>query len=420
MCSSPAYTSFKAPIEPGWPRFDHSISCPVQMGADVEDQGVDPTQADFAAVTPMEGGVQRTWHRLVRPSSNTQRLAVVAASPELRWQPEEMSSDANKERRSNVGNFQRVLVAEHHKATRSMLIQMLRKWGFEAVSARSGMEVLQIVEQDRPPELIMLSRMLPGIDTVELCRRISGYRSEYTPYILVLAMQNDRGEIVRALESGAAEYLTTPFEAKELRARLIVATRILQRQESLITSRDQFRALATKDGLTGIWNRRSIQEILEDELDRAACSDRSTGVLLVDLDHFKRVNDTHGHLAGDLVLQETSRRLKNALRIYDSLGRYGGEEFLIVVPGSLEEELCELAERMRAIIEREPIFIGETEVRITLSIGAAIVPPRGKLPASVLAVADQALYDAKKLGRNCICMRGLTTRSIPPASCGSR
>jgi diguanylate cyclase (GGDEF)-like protein len=168
--------------------------------------------------------------------------------------------------------------------------------------------------------------------------------------------------------------------------------------------------------LTGIWNRRSVLEILESELDRGAQSERSTGVLLVDLDHFKKVNDTHGHLVGDLVLRETSQRLKNTLRIYDSIGRYGGEEFLIVVPGTVEGELRELAERLRLAIEKAPIRIGEGEIRITLSIGAAIMPPRGRRPASVLADADEALYDAKRFGRNCICMRGETVQLIHPAS----
>lgn len=308
--------------------------------------------------------------------------------------------DSRAERRMNIGNFQRILVAEDHRGTRRMLIQMLHAWGFIVVPAKSGPEVLKIVEQTQPPELIVLSRMLPGVDVFELCQRLSNRHSDYSPYIFVLAMQSDQHEVVRALESGAAEYLTTPFEAQELRARLLVASRILKRQESLVLSRDKFRILATKDPLTGVWNRRSINQTLKDQLDRASLSEGSTGVLLIDLDHFKKVNDTHGHLAGDFVLQETSRRLKNALRPYDSIGRYGGEEFLIVVPDAAEGELCQLAERLRKAIESEPIRVGENEIRITLSIGATIALSGETLPSQVIAIADAALYDAKRFGRN--------------------
>ncbi|MGO9433659.1 MAG: diguanylate cyclase [Terracidiphilus sp.] len=414
MYSSFAYASFRAPAVAEWPSLDRGIQSVFQTADDlVQQDGRNTAQEEFSEGTPVDDVAQKARHYLVR-TANASRLSFSVAFPELPWRSE-MSSQVNTERRSNVGNFQRVVVAEDHKGTRQMLFQMLRKWGFEPVPAANGAEVLQIVAQERPPELIILSRTLPGIDAVELCRRISEHQTEYAPYILMLSMQNDRREIARALESGAAEYMTTPFEAKELRARLIVATRILKRQESLIASREQFRVLATKDSLTGIWNRQSIHEILESELDRAAQSERSTGVLLVDLDHFKRVNDTHGHLTGDLVLRETSQRLKNTLRIYDSIGRYGGEEFLIVVPGALEGELCELAERLRLAIEKDPIRTGESELHITLSIGAAIVPPREKSQASVVAAADEALYDAKRFGRNCICMRGETIQPIRPA-----
>lgn len=367
-----------------------------------------------------DDSIQSLWSKLAHeerselpgksdPGSPFSRAHTASRSPVVTMLPErqrrsETPNKVSTERRTNIGNFQRVIVAEQHSATRQMLLQMLRHWGFEAMAAETGAEVLQIIDRSRPPELIIMSQNLPGIDTVELCRQISNRHIEYSPYILMLAIQNDKRQLVRALESGAAEYLTTPFEAKELRARLIVATRIVKRQQCLLASREQFRVLATKDSLTGIWNRRSIHEILDTELDGAAHSERSTGVLLVDLDHFKRVNDTHGHLVGDLVLRETSQRLRNVLRQYDSIGRYGGEEFLIVVPGSLEGELCDLAERLRLAVAADPIRIGETELRITLSIGAAIVPPHAKMPASVLAIADEALYDAKRFGRNRVCM----------------
>jgi two-component system cell cycle response regulator len=348
----------------------------------------------FSEAVLMEGDAYGVSDRLLHKSLS-KNLPVVAPLYGSRRSQEVIS-----ERRANIGSFQRVLVAEHHKGTRRMLLQMLRKWGFDVVPATTGLEALKILEQSRPPELIIVSRMLPDIDVFEFCRRLTGHQSDYSPYILVLAMQGDQCEVVRALESGAAEYLTTPFEAEELRARLSVAVRILKRQENLITSRDRFRILATRDTLTGVWNRRSIDLLLNDELDRAAISDRATGVLLIDLDHFKNVNDTHGHSAGDCVLRETSRRLKDILRTYDSIGRYGGEEFLIVVPGSDEEELCRLAERLRKAVEKNPIRVGEDEIRVTLSVGAAIVPPGANMQSDVLAIADAALYDAKKFGRN--------------------
>lgn len=206
--------------------------------------------------------------------------------------------------------------------------------------------------------------------------------------------------MVSALESGAAGYLTTPFEASELRARLIVATRILKRQDSLIRVRDLLRIQATKDALTGVWNRRAILGILENELSSGLRHERPTGILLVDLDHFKRVNDLHGHLVGDLVLRETGRRLSRTLRSYDSIGRYGGEEFLIIVPGANQGELCELAERIRAVMENEPVDSGRNKIRIMMSVGATIAPVREKSLSKVIAVADAALYKAKKMGRN--------------------
>lgn len=357
------------------------------------------TMADHSIRPASDGCQDESSEENLPGVRTTDELPLVAQPSNSRWRPE-MLAEVAEERRSNIGHFQRILVAENHGATRSMLVQMLREWGFEVVTATNGAEVLRIVAEKRPPELVILGRMLPGVDAFELCGRMSTHEGEYSPYILILAMQNDRHEVVHALESGAAEYLTTPFEAQELRARLIVATRILRRQQNLVSSRDQFRLQATKDALTGVWNRRSIFQILKEELNCAARSKRSTGVLLVDLDYFKQVNDTHGHLVGDLVLRQTSRLLRNALRAYDSIGRYGGEEFLIITPGSNEKELYELGERLRTIIEENPVRVRKNRIQITLSIGAAIASPRDGCLASVLAAADAALYDAKRFGRN--------------------
>ncbi len=414
MLNSFAYT-FDAPMNAGWPPLNRPIRPSIQMSDhSAQHEKTDGTQGEFSKAIVIESGSHGAYYRLVR-RPNVHGMAVVAQFPGSRRQAG-LSSQSDQERRSNIGNFHRVLVAEHHKSTRLMLMQMLSKWGFEVVPARDATEAMQIVEQQRPPELIILGTMPSGIDAAELCSLIGSRDGDYSPYILLLAAQDEKQQMVRALESGAAACLTTPFEAKELRARLVVAARLLQRQEGLISARDRFRDLAARDTLTGIWNRRSIDQILKEELEQAGRTRRTTGVLLVDLDYFKRVNDTHGHLVGDLVLRETSRRLKSALRTYDSIGRYGGEEFLIVVPGSSEAELHELAERLRKAIEKDPICAGERKIRLTLSIGAAIAPSRGKSPSTVVAAADAALYDAKRSGRNRTCVRGSSVEAIPVVS----
>ena len=266
--------------------------------------------------------------------------------------------------------------------------------------ATDGIEALGVVEFQQPPDFFFINRSLAGMNGFEVCRRICDRFNEHSPFIFMMGSPTGRQVVVESLESGATEYLATPFDEQELRARLIVAVRMLDLHDYLISSREQFRDQATRDALTGVWNRRGILEILERDLDGAGHNGRSTGILMLDLDHFKNVNDAHGHLAGDLVLQETARRLCRKLRAFDCLGRYGGEEFLIVVPATNERELCELAERIRASTESEPIPTGPINSRITFSIGAAIAKPGDRSKAEVIAVADEALYEAKKLGRN--------------------
>ena len=211
------------------------------------------------------------------------------------------------ERRHRFGDLRRVLVAEGDGDTRLRLLHLLREWGFSVVVATDGIEALGIVELQQLPDFFFINRSLAGMNGIELCRRICDKFSEHSPHIVLMGSATAHQDVVEALESGATEYLTTPFDEQELRARLIVAVRSLDRHDNLISSRERFRDQATRDALTGVWNRRGILEILQRELERAEHNGRSTGILMLDLDHFKNVNDAHGHLAGDLVLQETGR-----------------------------------------------------------------------------------------------------------------
>ena len=205
--------------------------------------------------------------------------------------------------------------------------------------------------------------------------------------------------MVAGLEAGADDYLTKPFERNELRARLTVGRRILDLQDGLIRAREEFRFQATHDVLTGIWNRRALLDLLQRELERASRNHSSTALLMLDLDHFKEVNDKYGHLAGDAVLREVARRVMQVIRSYDFVGRYGGEEFLVVLPACDRIHAFQSAERIRSAVAAAPISVNNLAISVTTSIGVTAVAAE-VCEKQLLAVADAALYQAKSAGRN--------------------
>jgi len=282
-----------------------------------------------------------------------------------------------------------------------MLFNWLDKMGYEVEVAKDGEEAWKILDQNGSPELVILGWMTPGIDGMEICRKLRSKQSEFYHYVLLITARSNKQDIAFALEAGADDYLVKPFDLDELSSRLAVANRIVSVQHQLIKARENLRVQATKDGLTGVWNRVTFLNLFESELDRASRSGATTGLLMLDIDHFKKINDRFGHLSGDLVLKEIADRLKRFLRSYDFLGRYGGEEFMIALPGVTKAQLHEIAERIRLSIANEPVSLNASEINITLSIGAADVTPGRKNPIHAIAVADVALYHAKNMGRNC-------------------
>jgi diguanylate cyclase (GGDEF)-like protein len=239
---------------------------------------------------------------------------------------------------------------------------------------------------------------MPNLNGIDLCRLVRERASSPYQYILLVTAKDDKQDLVRGLEAGADDYLSKPFDRDELRARLRTGRRILTLQDEQLKAREELRLQATHDGLTGTWNRNAILDLLHREYELAARTGSTIGVIMLDVDHFKQVNDTYGHLAGDHVLVEAARRMQEAVRSYDLVGRYGGEEFLVVSPDCDREQIQICAERIRSAMAEQPVLALDSRIPITVSAGTAVLVPRLNSEKDALAAADTALYRAKSGG----------------------
>jgi two-component system cell cycle response regulator len=295
----------------------------------------------------------------------------------------------------------KVLIAEDDAVSRRVLEEFLTKWGYELVITQDGEEAWQALSEEDAPQLAILDWMMPRMDGLEVCRRVRERNAEPYVYILLLTAKGQKQDVVEGINAGADDYLSKPFDAGELQARLRAGRRILALQGALISARDALRFQATHDPLTGLWNRLAATEALRREIARARRQKSSVAVLLGDLDRFKAINDTYGHLAGDAALREVAKRMRTSVRVYDTVARYGGEEFLFVLPDCNMEAALEQGERLRRVFDAEPLDLPDARIPQTLSLGVASVDAKaGVLAEEMLRVADQALYRAKERGRN--------------------
>lgn len=278
---------------------------------------------------------------------------------------------------------------------------MLLEWGYEVTTVTDGQQAWDLLRQENGPRLALLDWMMPGMEGAEVCRRVRDTIHDRYVYMMLLSVRSDLEDVVKGMESGADDYIVKPFQVDELRARLRAGRRVLALQEELVEAREALREQATRDGLTGLWNRTAIFDILQNELARSSRSAEPLIALMADLDGFKPVNDHFGHMAGDAVLRQVSARMRASVRRYDAVGRYGGEEFLIVLPGCELAGGVAMAERIRDAIASECFRSGETEIHLTCSLGAAAaMPPAIPQADDLVRAADAALYRAKRQGRN--------------------
>lgn len=289
----------------------------------------------------------------------------------------------------------RVLIADDDPVPRLMLSRLVSAWGLDMVIVSNGIDAWEALQREDAPRLAIIDWMMPGMDGIEICRKVRSQNGSYA-YILLLTARDNKQDLLDGLAAGADDYLTKPVGAAELKARLNVGRRILDLQDRLLFA-------ATHDQLTGIGNRSAILQQLHAEWERRSREGSSLSILLADIDHFKRVNDTYGHSAGDTVLRKVALQMKTALRPYDLVGRYGGEEFLVVLPNCNLIQASDVAERMRQMVADCSIETSGqgTGFTVSISVGVASTNDLEHLDeASMLQAADSAMYEAKKLGRN--------------------
>ncbi len=287
----------------------------------------------------------------------------------------------------------KILIAEDDTTTRLIFGATLRKMGHTVTAVEDGGKAWKAWQQEEY-SLLISDWIMPDIDGLELCKRIRAQPSLQYTYIILLTSMDGKGSYLEGMDAGADDFITKPFDEEQLAARLRVAERIIALHQKLHIQ-------ATHDHLTGVWNRAAIMGHLRGEVERARRQSSHMGVIIADLDHFKRINDTYGHRTGDAVLQEAARRMQLALRPYDRLGRYGGEEFLIIASDCDLSQTAALAERIRSFMSTEPVKDQFSEIFVTVSLGIAIGRGQaGEDAGALVAIADEALYRAKKAGRN--------------------
>jgi two-component system cell cycle response regulator len=298
----------------------------------------------------------------------------------------------------------KILIVEDELIFRRMVKKYLLEAGHEIVEAEDGQAAWELFQRE-PFHLVITDWMMPGLNGPQLVENIRTSGQKNYTYIIMLTAMDNMDNVVLGLESGADEYLTKPFNGRELIARVASGMRILKLEQQLMQARQQMETLAMHDSLTGLLNRRAIEKYAEAEFNMAVRKERALSIVMLDIDHFKNINDRFGHIFGDHTLQQVAKILTEDMRTYDRIGRWGGEEFILILSDTQLKDAVTAAERVRIRTAGTQISLenGET-FSIQISLGAACTTGQFSSLAKLIDAADQALYQAKQTGRNRVCI----------------
>jgi two-component system cell cycle response regulator len=297
-----------------------------------------------------------------------------------------------------------ILIAEDDPVSRKLLEKILVKAGNMVVSVENGQKALELFNDNFFP-IVLTDWMMPEMDGLELCRAIRKNTYPGYVFIILLTAKDSKDDIIRGLGAGADDYLTKPFSHAELIARLNTGKRVLELERSLKDANEEIRILSITDPLTGTYNRGYMTERLPQEIKRARRYSRALSIILCDIDHFKKVNDTYGHLVGDRVLKDFAQCIRHSIRQdVDWTARYGGEEFLIVLPETDANGASVMAERLKSELSQRVTETQGKQISITASFGVTgfgpDTPDEMISPEAMISKADKYLYQAKREGRN--------------------
>lgn len=293
-----------------------------------------------------------------------------------------------------------ILVADDDSMTRLALTKNLERWGYEVITAENGTQAYEELTKENPPRLALLDWLMPGMEGVEICRKVSNRTDIPQIYTILLTIKKDKKDIIKALDYGASDFLSKPVHVGELRSRLAVGARLVEAEDKLRDYAFKMERLAVIDPLTGAYNRRHFFEVAEKEFCRSHRYNNPLSFILFDIDHFKKINDTYGHQTGDKVLKVLVEVCTDSLRASDTFARYGGEEFCIMLPETSMDQAHSQAERIRKALAGIPFKHKDESFSFTVSLGVSSLKETDSKIDDIVARADTALYEAKNQGRN--------------------